>query len=335
MRVGLGLSTKRKMGEYVRIADIADVAGFDTFWIPDMAPSSHYLEPYIVSAAIAAITENILIGVGVSNPYSRHPAMLARMVASLIDLSDKRFFLGIGAGGALSLKPLGFKLWEKPYENVKNTLLVIRKLLTGEVVNVETPLFRVNNLAFNREDPRQVKIYMGARGPKMLELAGRIADGAVFSSPPEYIQVAKKYISRGLVKSNRTFDDFEIINWIPSLFDASSDDVPLDLVRQRVGIYLAYHSQHILKEIGFSEEFISRLRLAASKGDRNTMQSLISDDLMECCAIYGTDKHIIDVIEAQKEIGVSEIVFGDPFSIDEIQTIDTLRKRLLPALKEL
>jgi len=334
MRIGLGLSTKRKMGEYVRIADVADVAGFDTFWIPDMAPSSPYLEPYIVSAAVAAITENIRIGVGVSNPYSRHPAMLARMVASLIDLSDNRFILGIGAGGALSLKPLGFKLWEKPYENTKNALLTIRKLLAGELVNIETPLFKVNNLAFNREDPRQVKIYMGARGPKMLELAGRIADGVIFSSPPEYIEIAKKYIARGLAKSNRTFNDFELINWIPSLFDSESSD-GIDLIKSRVGMYLAYHSSQILKEIGFTEEFISRLKLAASRGDRNVMKSLVPDDLTDRCAIYGTTEHIIDTLEAQKEVGISEVVFGDPFSSNEITTIDVIRKTTLSILKEI
>ena len=42
MFVGLGLSTKRPIGTYLRIADVADVAGFNTFWIPDMNPSSPY-----------------------------------------------------------------------------------------------------------------------------------------------------------------------------------------------------------------------------------------------------------------------------------------------------
>ena len=334
MRIGLGLSTKRKMGEYVRLADVADAAGFDTFWIPDMAPSSPYLEPYVVSAAVAAITEKILIGVGVSNPYSRHPAMLARTVASLIDLSDNRFILGIGAGGALSLKPLGFKLWENPYENTKNTILIIQRLLAGKNVNIETPLFKINNLVFNREYPREVKIYMGARGPRMLELAGRIADGVIFSSPAEYIQVAKKYISQGLSKRNKSFDDFELINWIPSALDVDANEA-LNLVKPRVGMYLAYHSPPLLKEIGFDETIISKLKLMALRGDKDTLKSLISDDLIERCAIYGTPEHIIDFIELQEEIGVSEVVFGDPFSLSEVLTIDNLRKTILSTLKEI
>ena len=242
--------------------------------------------------------------------------------------------MGIGAGGALSLKPLGFRLWEKPYENTKNALLIIRKLLAGELVNTETPLFKVNNLAFNKEDPRQVKIYMGARGPKMLVLAGRLADGVIFSSPPEYIEIAKKYIARGLAKSNRTFDDFELINWIPSQFDSDSDDA-IDLLKSRVGMYLAYHSTQILKEIGFTDEYISRLKLAISRSDKDTIKSLISDDLVERCAIYGTANHIIDTLEAQKEVGISEVVFGEPFSLNEIPTIDELRKTTLSLLKEI
>ena len=334
MFVGLGLSTKRPIGTYLRIADVADVAGFNTFWIPDMNPSSPYLEQYVTLSAVVAITERMMIGPGVSNPYSRHPAMIARAIATLYDLSNGRVFLGFGAGGALALKPLGFPLWDQPYRSVLDAVESIKKLLAGETVTVKSKYFTIDSLSFNKEPKRDVPIYIGARSPNMLRLAGKIADGVVLSSSIEYIELAKKYIQEGLNHRNRKMEDFKIINWVPSAF-AKRPDESYDMVKLRVATYLLYHPISMLKKINFDIDRLNEIRVAFNRGERDIAKDLVSEKMINKFSICGSTKEILSKISAFKDAGVSEIVFGDPFSENEIVTINELRKSLLPIIKKI
>lgn len=334
MKIGLGLSTKRNLGKYLRIADVADVSGFDTFWVPDMNPTSPYLEQYITLAAIATITEKMHIGPGVSNPYTRHPVMIARAIATLSDLAQNRVFIGLGAGGSLSLRPLGFETWKKPYKTVESAVIAIKKLFSGEKVTIDAPTFKVRNLVFDKEEKRKIPIYLGVRGPKMLELAGRIADGVILSSSIDYISVAKKYISKGLTHSKRSLDDFRIINWLPSSF-AKDPYESRESVKLRVSAYLLFHSPRLLKESGIDMDLIKSLRTLIASRDMASIKDLIKDSLVDNFAICGSKKSILEKIYAFKDAGVSEIVLGDPFSDNEIHTINKLRKSLIPLIKKI
>jgi len=87
----------------------AEQLGLDEFWIGDEGPAR---DPFTLLAAAAAVTTRIRLGVAVTNPYVRHPAITAVAAMTIQELSDGRAILGIGPGGSIALDPLGIALRE-------------------------------------------------------------------------------------------------------------------------------------------------------------------------------------------------------------------------------
>src|SRR5258708_14105478 len=97
MKFSLRLNNDHPVAEFVRMAEAAEPAGFDQFWV------SHDLflrSAPVILAAVASATQRIEIGTCIANPYTVNPSELAMMVATLDELSDGRFNLGLGAGAA-------------------------------------------------------------------------------------------------------------------------------------------------------------------------------------------------------------------------------------------
>ena len=85
-------------GDFVDLAVRCERAGFDRFGVSDVV---FWPDCFVLQGLIAQATSRIHIGSMVTNPYSRHPAMLAGAVATLQELSQGRIFLGIGVGAGL------------------------------------------------------------------------------------------------------------------------------------------------------------------------------------------------------------------------------------------
>lgn len=105
MRTGINIIPEGPIAGLVEVAVEAERLGFGRCWAYDEGLATR--DVYVTLAAIAAATSTIEIGPGITNPYTRHPAQTASAVASLDELSGGRAFLGIGAGGSLTLTPLG------------------------------------------------------------------------------------------------------------------------------------------------------------------------------------------------------------------------------------
>ena len=89
--------------EFVRNAKLAEELGFGTWWVPE---DYFFRGAFTLAAAAAAATSRIKIGIGVLNPYTRHPAMIAMEFGALDEVSDGRAILGLGRGGErLDRKP--------------------------------------------------------------------------------------------------------------------------------------------------------------------------------------------------------------------------------------
>ena len=127
MRFSVRLNNDLPTGDYVTLAQVAETAGFDQFWV------SHDLfvrsAPVILSA-VAQATSRIRIGTCIVNPYTLHPSEIAMMAATLDELSDGRFNLGIGAGAAEFLKWIGIPQ-ERPLRDTRQAIEQISAVLSG------------------------------------------------------------------------------------------------------------------------------------------------------------------------------------------------------------
>jgi len=159
----------------VELAKLAEGLGYTRIWVPDEGLATR--DVFVTMAAIAMSTETIRIGTGIVNPYSRHPALTAAAIATIDELSGGRAFLGYGAGGSLTLTPLGIER-PRPLMHVREAIDASRSLFRGGSVDFdgESITLRDAGFDFGRSD---IEIWFAGRGPKMLHQAGAIADGVL------------------------------------------------------------------------------------------------------------------------------------------------------------
>jgi coenzyme F420-dependent glucose-6-phosphate dehydrogenase len=188
LHLGYSLSTEEHgPRELVRYAQQAEDAGFvyasisDHFhpWISEQGNS-----PFVwtVIGAIAAVTEKLALGTGVTCPTFRyHPAIIAQAAATAALMLPGRFFLGVGTGEALNEHVVGTR-WP-PYdvraEMLEEAIEVIRALWTGENVDHHGTHFTVENARLYTRPDEPPPIVVAAAGPAAAELAGRVGDGLI------------------------------------------------------------------------------------------------------------------------------------------------------------
>lgn len=164
MRVGIQLPEVERVvpwPEYVALARVAEEVGFDSIWIGDHLlyadPPRGPWEAWTTMAALAASTTRVTIGPLVACLAFHPPAVLAKMAATIAEISDGRFVLGLGAGwNEVEFRAFGIP-FERRFEHFAAGFDVVRRLLAGDPV-LQPP-------------PRPVRLMLGSKGPRMLELA--------------------------------------------------------------------------------------------------------------------------------------------------------------------
>lgn len=175
LTTGLLLLAARPARELAALATRAEALGYDDFWLAD---ERFFREVYACLAACALATRRLRLGTGVTDPYSRHPALTAMAIATLDELAGGRAVLGIGAGVS-GFRELGVDAGRSAIA-IREAVELIRRLLAGETVTVkgEIIVFQQGRLDFPPPRPA-VPIYVASQRPAGCRVAGRVADGAI------------------------------------------------------------------------------------------------------------------------------------------------------------
>ena len=210
-RVALYLQDSHDLRDGLDYVKYAEEKGFEAVW---QAESRLVRDAIVPMAAYAAVTEKIKVGSGVLNNWTRNIGLLASTFLTLDDLAPDRAILGIGAWWDPLAQNVGITR-RKPLLAMRETVEVVRRLLALERVTFHGEFHQVEGIELDvvhgRREPRNVPIMIGATGPKMMELTGEIADGAVlnYCVAPEYNEKAMDLLSAGAKKSGRTLDDID------------------------------------------------------------------------------------------------------------------------------
>jgi 5,10-methylenetetrahydromethanopterin reductase len=184
-RIGIRLHGGLSPRRCVELAVAAEANGFDSVWFAEN-PFERGALPAL--AACATVTRRIELGVGVWNPFLRHPAQIAMDASALDQLSEGRFTLGIGSGLSAPIRRLGIDNG-KPIAALKDSFAILRGLLAGESVTYKGKVFAVEDAKLSYKPSRtDLPILMAARGPQALALCGMLADGLMISNmcPPGF-----------------------------------------------------------------------------------------------------------------------------------------------------
>jgi 5,10-methylenetetrahydromethanopterin reductase len=291
-RVALYLQDSHDLRDGLEYARYAEERGFEAVW---QAESRLVRDAIVPMAAYAAVTDKIDVGSGVINNWTRNIGLLAATFLTLDDLAPGRIICGLGAWWDPLAKNVGIDR-RKPLTAMRETVEVLRRLLNMETVTFHGEFHHVDGIELDvvhgRREPRDVKIMIGATGPKMMEMTGEIADGAVlnYCVPPEYNDMAMERLEAGAKKAGRTIDDIDR----PQLVVCSVDhdhDKAIDYTRELLTQYLA-QQPHIAKASGVSmdvvEEIQSILGWPATHEQIQSAKHLVPDDLIHRISASGT-----------------------------------------------
>ena len=259
-RVALYLQDAHDLRDGLEYVRYAEEKGFEAVW---QAESRLVRDAIVPMAAYAAVTETLKIGSGVINNWTRNIGLLASTFLTLDDIAPDRIICGIGAWWDPLAKNVGIDR-RKPLLAMRETVEVLRRLLNMERVTFHGEFHQVDEIELDvvhgRREPRDVPIYIGATGPKMMELTGEIADGAVlnYCVPPEYNDQALESLEKGAKRGGRTLDSVDR----PQLVVCSVDhdrEAALDTSRELLTQYLA-QQPHIAKASGVSQDVVTKIQ---------------------------------------------------------------------------
>jgi 5,10-methylenetetrahydromethanopterin reductase len=291
-RVALYLQDAHDLRDGLDYVRYAEEKGFEAVW---QAESRLVRDAIVPMAAYAAVTEKIKVGSGVINNWTRNIGLLASTFLTLDELAPHRVICGIGAWWDPLAKNVGIDR-RKPLTAMRETVEVLRRLLSLERVTFHGEFHHVEGIELDvvhgRREPRNVPIYIGATGPKMMELAGEIADGVVmnYCVPPAYNDPAMEQLEAGAAKAGRTLESIDR----PQLVVASVDNdraKALDTSRELLTQYLA-QQPHIAKASGVSQDVVDKIQAIlgwpATHEQIQQAKHLVPDDLVERITASGT-----------------------------------------------
>jgi len=181
LRVGVQLPEVERdvrWPEYRAMARAAEAVGFDSIWMGDHLlyrgdgrPERGPWEAWTMLAALAAVTERVGLGPLVASAAFHAPAMLAKMAATVDEVSGGRLVLGIGAGwNRAEFEAFGFP-YDHRVERFAEAFEIVRRLLAGERVTLHGRYHRVKDVVLLPRPRRTPPIMLGSSGPRMLEIA--------------------------------------------------------------------------------------------------------------------------------------------------------------------
>src|SRR3954447_3045006 len=291
-RLAIYLQDAHPIREGMTIAQYAEAQGFEAVW---QAESRLVREATVPMAAFLSCTETIKVGSGVVNNWTRNPALLASTFSTLDDLAPGRVILGIGAWW----DPLAAKVGidrARPLKKMRETVDVVRALLANETVTYHGEFTHLDGVeldyVYQERRPKDVPIYIGATGLKMMELTGEIADGVVLNYlvSPEYNQQAIEALQIGLERAGRQLDQIDR----PQLVVCSVHEdrqTAIDMARLMVTQYLG-QQPHIMKASGVPQTLLDRvgevLTWPATHEQVVAASKLVPDEIVHMLTASGT-----------------------------------------------
>ncbi len=300
--LGFSISGRRPASEAVEVAAVAERLGYEEVWLTE-----DYCErgAFVVAGAVALATTRVRVGLGVLNPWTRHPMLTAMETAALAELAPGRVILGLGASNEHWMEhDLGIP-FRRPLTMLEESVQVVRTALDGGHVTHRGDGFDVDaGLAF--APPGPIPIVLGVKGPRAIDLAGRVSDGIVLS-----ILSASPYISwvRERVGSAVPLRAYVVF---------SCDDDPTVArqgPREVVATYLGVHGDHpITRRAGLPPALAASFREGWLGGEARV--DLVTDALLDVFAVAGTPGECVAGLAALGDAGVDTILIRDDIDAD-------------------
>jgi 5,10-methylenetetrahydromethanopterin reductase len=332
MKFSIRINNDLPVRDYLKLAQAAERAGFDQFWVSN---DLFLRSGLTILTAVAGATTRIGIGTCIVNPYTVNPAELAMFAATVDEFSGGRFQLGLGAGAAQFLKWVGIDQ-DKPLTAVRETATAIRALLRGERAPMNGQLLHWTDEAYLRFTPDRanIPIYLGATSPNMIRAIGEWADGGLpLLFPPEHYANVLPLIQEGAAKAGRTLDEIDIAACIWCSI-AEDRQAALEPMKEKIAYYGHALSPLIWEQLGLTAADFAPLEQAVMvEQDIEKAKALVTDPMLRI-GIVGTPQELIVRLEGLVAMGVRHLSFGPPLGPDVLAAIEAIGRDVIPYFRD-
>ena len=299
------------LSEVRRLAKLADQQGFENAWFPEIT----FSDAFIPVAAASLETSRIRLATGVVGIWSRSPAAMALTTATLNQFCNGRLILGLGLQARSYVENWHGVAYERPVRAMREYVTILRQILTGKSVTYEGEIFRIKNFQMHipPADP-PIPIYIAAIGPKMLQLAGELADGVLgyFYSVAYFKEVALPNLRIGAERAGRSLQNLDIACGLPTII--TDDDSGLQLNKGQILMFTtaAGSSPFYLESLaraGFGDK-ANEVQKRFDRKDLKGALQVITEEMVDAFTISGTADHAQRRINEYFEAGANMVVLN-------------------------
>ena len=301
MKFDVGILASQPLPVLVRQVQLAESLGFDTAWIAD----THLVcrELWVTLAACATGTSRIRLGPGIAVPHTRHISVTASAIATLHELAEGRVVIGIGTGGSAA-ETMGLSVGKVArIATLESMAGALRRLLGRESIRLDNGTDA--RLAWLERSPT-IPLYLAGSGPRMLDAAGRLGDGAIMYAgvAPWLVEAALGCVKAGARSAGRAPEELDVAIWAPTSI-APDRALARDHVRGRVASAL----RHAFPVAWSPEDqaVIAQVRAAydsyqhASAASKHRL--LVTDRFVDLMALAGRPEEVREQVLAIMGVG--------------------------------
>ncbi len=310
-RVGIAFSGGPNPAEIVDCAALAESLGYESAWVAE----GHGGDQFATLSGCAMRTSTIQLGTAITSLYVRSIPTIAMAAASVDDLSEGRFILGIGSSHKVQVEPEHGVPYGKPLSRTRESVEIIRALLRDGVVQYQGETVQIENfdLWFT---PRRadLPIYVAAVFPKMTALCGEVADGIILTrSTLRTGAWVKEKIAEGAALTGRDPSKVDITSLLPTSV-AKTRREALDAMRPGLAFYAGFFPRYnkLIAEHGFPAE-AAAIAEAWARDDRKAAVGLVTDAMVDATSVAGTPEECREKIEAYRASGI-DLPIISPFA---------------------
>lgn len=314
-RMALYMQDKHPIRYEIEMAKYAEQKGFSEIWQADTRLARDCV---VMMSAFLAETKRLRFGSGVLPIWTRNPAVIAATWSTMWELAgtvdgQSRVMLGLGAWWEPIAGRVGVDR-VKPLKAMKEHVEAIRQLFTMEEVTYQGEFVHLDkvklDVAFGDTSPRNIPIYIGATGDKMLEMTGEICDGVVLNYvvSVDYIRKAVAIVSQGAARAGKTLAQVDRPELLVCCLSDDDPEAALMAGKMLVSYYLGTEP-HIMKASGVDDDLINKVQefvgWPATEEDYRRAAVLIPDDVVRNLMAVGTAQQCRDKVAEYIDAGVT------------------------------
>ena len=303
----LGNETQLSVTDIQSLAAQAEDSGYGEVWMTEGVGRDSLTQ----LTAMATVTSRIGLGTGILPMFSRTPLITAMSAAGLSEVSGGRFILGLGVGNRPAVEDGHGLVFQQPMEHLRDLVHIAHGLLQGETVTHHGKALSVNGISLGDAAPKgRVPIYIAALGPKMLQLAGEIADGVLLSwTAATYLERAIQLVREGAAKAGRDPSEVAISGYLRV---AVTDDLAAGrdgLQRQIARYATSSHYRNFFQSTGFGAE-MEGVSLSREHRDDPASAAAIGENMQQELGVVGPAEVCLERLNQLRAIGLDRPIIA-------------------------